>query len=401
MDIFIWRIQVSKQIKLSATRVNTFLQCKQRYWFSYEERVEKLSNPVFKLGLACHDTLEKAGRVWKKNDLQKFSQEQIEELLVYYDEASVNHGIEDYADHLVGKDIVKSKLSKFKIGERIVGIEDKFGFEGAQVITTEKGVELIGAIDKTVEIDANTIAIVDYKTSKTIPDADKLRTDIQLSMYDLVARKLYPQYSKVILCLDMLRTGDLVYTYRTDSERVDFEDYLFEVHTQMSNLTKEDAKPSINFLCAWCDHTNVCSKYQELCLKKDYAFLNVNSLSDDALVEEWDNVRTVQKILELREREIADVIINKLKIQEQPVISGDKELVLRQKATTSFNAVKLSSYIPNEDFVSLVSVSSSKLKKYLEKNPSILPIMPEISETNFSSSYLAAKKNKPIKQKKD
>ncbi len=399
MAIFIWREKVKKIVKLSATRINTFLQCKLRYWYSYEEHLEKLSNPVFKLGLACHDTLEKAGRIMKEQDIKKFSATQIKELLAYYDKASVKHGIEDYGDHLVGKDIIKAKLKIFKIGDKIVGIEDRFGFPNTQVITTNGGVELIGAIDKAVEVNPTTLLIVDYKTSKTVPDANKLSSDIQLSMYNLVARKLYPQYSRVILCLDMLRSGDLVYTYRTDEELEEFEQYLNAVHAEISALTREEAKPSINFLCAWCDYTNVCEKYQELCVKKEFSFLNVQTLPDEELVTEWESVRASQKILELREKEIANVLIEKIKIQEKSVVSGEQEMVMRQNSRTSYNAAKLSTFIPVEDFATLVTVSPTKLKKYLEKNPSILPVMDDISETNFNGAFLATKKIKAKKTK--
>jgi ATP-dependent helicase/DNAse subunit B len=64
-----------KKIKLSATRISSFLQCKQRYWFNYVDRVAKLPNPVFALGLACHDTLEKAGRLWQEENLTSFTKE--------------------------------------------------------------------------------------------------------------------------------------------------------------------------------------------------------------------------------------------------------------------------------------------------------------------------------------
>ena len=67
---------------------------------------------------------------------------------------------------IIGKDIIKGKLKNFKVGDRIVGIEDRFGFEGSQVITTKDGVELIGAIDKAVEINKDTLLIVDYKPDK-------------------------------------------------------------------------------------------------------------------------------------------------------------------------------------------------------------------------------------------
>jgi RecB family exonuclease len=384
------------KVKLSATRINSFLQCKQRYWFSYVDRLEKLHNPVFALGLACHETLEKAGRLWQEKGLKKFSDKQIKELLSYYDEMSVREGVEDYEDHLTGKEIVAYRLNNFALGSKIVGIEDKFGFEGTQTLTTKDGVELIGAIDKAIEIDPNTLLIVDYKTSKTIPDGGKLKSDIQLSMYDLVARKLYPQYERIILSLDMLRTGEIVYTYRTDEEMEEFEKYLTVVHKEMASLKKEDAKPALNFLCAWCDHSNVCEKYQEMCKKKEFAFLDVNSLTDDSLMQEWEDVRASKKILEMREHEIASVILEKIKVQEKPVASKEmgKEMVLRQNARTTYNARKLSSIIPYEDFVDISSVSPTKLKKYMDKNPKVSPMLPEISETSFTSAFLATKKLK-------
>lgn len=390
---------MSKIVKLSASRINTFLQCKLRYWYSYEEHLEKLANPAFKLGLACHDTLEKAGRIWKDENLDKFTPKQIKDLLAYYDEVSVKHGIEEYEEHLIGKDIVKSKLKNFKIGNKIVGIEDRFGFEGTQEITTKDGVPLIGAIDKVIEINNDTLLIVDYKSSKTVPDANKLKTDIQLSMYCLVAKQLYPQYKHIILCLDMLRTGETVYTFRTEEELVDFEEYLKAVHTQITSLKKEDAQPTINFLCAWCDYTNVCEKYQTLCVKKEFAFLNVHTLPDEVLVKEWEDLKTTQKILEMRCNELSSVLIDKIKFQEKDVVSGDTMVVLRQSSRTTYNAEKLSKHIPLDDFASLVSVSPTKFKKYLDKNPSILPVVDDISETNFTSAFLATKKIKKDKNK--
>ena len=206
---------MANDIKLSASRINTFLQCKQRYWYAYVLKVEKPTNTSFKLGLACHATLEKAGRIWQEKDLKKFSKKQIEELLAYYDEMSVKEGVEDHDEHLLGKELVSNRLRNFGIGSKIIGIEDRFGFENTLQLTTKDGVPLIGAIDKSVEVDPKTLLIVDYKTSKTVPDGDRLRSDIQLSMYNLVARQLYPQYYNVILCFDMLRKDELVYTYRT------------------------------------------------------------------------------------------------------------------------------------------------------------------------------------------
>lgn len=388
---------MKKTVKLSATRINSFLQCKQKYWFSYVDRVEKLSNPVFALGLACHETLEKAGLIWQEKGLQKFSKKQIKDLLDYYDEMSVQEGINDQADHVLGKELVKYRLNNFALGSKIVGVEDKFGFQGSQTLTTKDGIELIGAIDKSIEIDEKTLLIVDYKTSKTVPDGGKLKSDLQLSMYNLVARKLYPQYERIILSLDMLRKGELVYTYRTDEELEDFEHYLKVIHKEMSSLKKKDAKPSLHILCAWCDYGNICEKYQEACSKREFSSLNIDHMKDEELMEEWEGIKATQKILEMRGREVANIILEKLKIQEVPVKNESKEMVLRQNARTTYNARKLSELIPVEDFASLVNVAPSKFKKYLEKNPKIKPMLDDLSETNFTCAFLASKK---IKNKK-
>ncbi len=383
---------MKKEIKLSATRINAFLQCKQRYWFSYRDRVQKLPNPVFALGLACHETLEKAGNLWKDNELNKFSDKQVIELLEYYDKMSVQEGIQDHSDHVLGKDLVEYRLRNFALGLKIVGVEDKFGFAGEQELTTKYGIPLIGAIDKTIEIDKDTLMIVDYKTSRTVPDGGKMKSDIQLSMYNLVAKQLYPGYKNIILSLDMLRKGELVYTYRTEEELDEFEKYLTVIHKEMSSLKKKDAKPNLNFLCGWCDYSNICDKYKDACNTKEFSFLAVEKMEDSSIMKEWEDIRATKKILEMRERELASIMIEKIKVMEQPVQSENKEMVLRQNSRTTYNAVTLGKIIPPEDFPSLVTISPTKLRKYLDKNTAIKPLVEDTSETNFTCVFLAARK---------
>ena len=75
-----------------------------------------------------------------------------------------------------------------------------------------------------------------------------MRNDIQLSLYDLVARQLFPQYKRVILALDLLKS-DALYTYRTDEQRQDFEVYLKAVYDQMLSLKEEEVRASLNTFC--------------------------------------------------------------------------------------------------------------------------------------------------------
>ena len=162
------------EIKLSASRINTFLQCKYRYWLNYVERAPKLENPSFKLGLACHSALEFAGKMWMENDLKEFNNEQKELILKEYTKQAIIEGIQEYEGFKEGKDLVLNRISNFALGNKILGLEITFGFKDALEITTNKGIHLIGAIDKVVELNDETIAIIDYKTSVSVPDGEKL-----------------------------------------------------------------------------------------------------------------------------------------------------------------------------------------------------------------------------------
>ena len=217
---------MAKNIKLSATRIGSFLSCKQKYWFSYYEKLPKISNPAFKLGLAVHTALEFAGNIWMKNN--KFSKGDVKDILKEYDKVSVNEGVENLEVHNEGRRLVTARVNNFMTGTKIIGLETKFGFNSDKKglsVETKDGVGLIGAIDKIEEINEDTLLIVDYKTSKTAPTVDQLKNDPQLSIYDFVASKLWPNYKRIILSFDLLRLEPL-YTYRTIDERNEFEDYI-------------------------------------------------------------------------------------------------------------------------------------------------------------------------------
>jgi hypothetical protein len=227
-----------------------------------------------------------------------------------------------------------------------------------------------------------------------------MRSDVQLSMYNLVAKKLYPGYDRIILSLDMLRSGEIVYTYRTDEELDEFEKYLTVIHKEMSAITEKTAVPTLNFLCAWCDYTHICTKYKEACETREFAFLALDKMGDEDMMKEWDEVRSTKKLLEMRERALSDLMIEKIKIYDTNVNNGETEMVLRQMARTSYNPSKIADLISKEDFAGLVSISPTKLRKYLDKNPKIRHHVDELSETNYTNAFLASRKIKKVKKPK-
>ena len=388
---------MAKDIKISATRISTFLACKQKYWFSYHEKLPKVSNPVFKLGLSVHSALEFAGKIWLEKG--KFNKKDVKLIFEEYDRVSVDEGIENLDVHANGKFLVKSRIDDFMTGTKLIGLETKFGFrdDGLQV-KTKDGVQLIGAIDKIEEIDEDTLLIVDYKTSKTAPTSDQLKADPQLSIYDFVASKLWPQYKRIILSFDLLRF-EPIYTYRTVEERAEFESYIKIVYDKMVALKPENVKASLNLFCPWCDYKDYCSMYKKACSKTEYKFLPTTDYSDDQLMMEWNDVRFTKRILESRERELGMIIMEKIKRGAKNIVGEKEEVYIRQNSRTTYDLSSVHKYVPDEDFHKLVNINKKAVENYMSVNPIVKESLEKTATTNYTSPFLAIKKVKKEKGK--
>lgn len=390
---------MSKDFKLSATRVSTFLKCKKKYWFQYQEKIPKLSNPAFKLGLACHESLELAGRIWIEKE--KFEPSDLEKIFLLYDEISVREGIEELEVHQIGRDLVESRLSSFSLGNKIISLEETFGFRTGnyQDLKTVNGVPLMGAMDKVVELDNNSLLIVDYKTSKTAPTPEQLKEDIQLSIYDLVASIIWPQYDRIILCLDMLKM-EPIYTYRTPEQRKQFDNYLLTVYNTMLKLKKKDALASLHVFCPWCDYKDYCDKYQEAATKEDYEFLPITKLTDEQLINEYSTISSTSKILDTRKRELGMIIMEKIKMAGENLKGEQTQAYIRQTARTNYDTLAVHSIVEPEEFVNMVNLNKKAVDSYCARNPKAKKLIEQSATTNYTTPFLATKNiTKKVKEK--
>ena len=381
------------KIKLSATRINVFLQCKLKYKFNYIDHLPRLSSLAFSLGTAIHESLEFAGKIWSENE--RFSDEDIERILNKYNEVSIRESLYDLSVHNEGLTMLKKRLEEFVFGgEKLIALEKSFGMPDTDEVITKRGVPLIGAIDRVSTYDDETLVVSDYKTLSTAPTTDEIKSDIQLSLYDVAANILYPDYKRIILSLDLLR-HEPIYTYRTDEERDEFDRYLKALHDQMVSFDPgRDAVANLNFLCAWCDYKDNCEAYVDACKKTNYRFLELQNMDDDSLFEEWERVRNTEKVLSMRKKEVTGVIIEKIKNNNIKINSDTEEVYIRQNSRVDYDINKLYSIIPSDDFVGMVSVKKSSLDNYLKQNPAFKKAVEESSTINFNEPFISKRKIK-------
>lgn len=381
-------------IKLSATRIDMFLECKYKYNCCYIDRLPKVSNPAFRLGTAVHEALDLAGKIWMENNVLDSAAKK--RILKHYNKIAIQEGIQDMGIYKEGERLLKNRINNFEIGKKIIGLEIKFGFMGGPNITTKQGVPLMGAIDKAVEYNEDTILIVDYKTSKTAPTTDQLKEDIQLSIYDLVASIQWPQYKRIILSLDMLKS-EMLYTYRTEQQRTHFEEYLKSVYDSMLKFTKKEAKAQLNVFCPWCDYKEYCDEYKKACKKSDYKFLSTVSLSDEELIKEWREVKSIKKILEMREQDIEMLLTEKIKRFDVNPKNGDEEVYIRQNSRTMYDKEKIAKFLDYDEFRSVSSsIDKRSIESFMSRNPALKEKLEkeQAFTTSYTSPFLAMRKIK-------
>jgi RecB family exonuclease len=121
------------------------------------------------------------------------------------------------------------------------------------------GFKIAGRIDRIDQGPDNSVSVWDYKTGK-LPFHDsiakKIKEDLQMPIYAIIASKLYPFAEKI--------RGGLIYikyskVYDITWEKKDIKELEENVLAQIKKAKDEkDFLPRVNKLCPWCEYMNVC-----------------------------------------------------------------------------------------------------------------------------------------------
>jgi len=371
----------NRKISMSATRMQMYLTCRWKYWANYVLHKSKLPNISFKLGISVHSALKVAGDIWRKKE--KFSAYDIGKVKKVYMETAAKEGIQDLGVYDEGMAMVLEKIRGFEVG-KIVTIEDKFN------VTTNEGVPIIGAMDKVVELNEDTILVVDYKTSKFVYTQAEMKNDIQLSIYDVVANIKFPQYKRIILCLDYLRS-ETVYTYRSNKERKSFSQYLSAVYNEMLNLEEKDVEPSLNDMCNWCDFRNECPAYIEASKNDKVLKKKLEDQNEDELVAEYLDIRNRKRVLDNYEKRLKSYIIEKIKNDEKDLVGGNNLIYIRQNPSTLYDPKTVYKFVPLNDFLKMITVSKRSFDEYVEDSPIDKSKIIETATKNYTNPFLAVR----------
>jgi CRISPR/Cas system-associated exonuclease Cas4 (RecB family) len=217
--------------------------CQYAYHLSYDLGLKGFNNSGALKGTICHETIERIATECSKTNSTKERENILNGYIdvlkeVYYKhdiDENVVLGNEDKIDciNMLKKILFDRNADYFS--RNIIGIEKKFDFiiskdgnlvdSDIEIKASEIGLDdisffeafyngtgafrIYGIIDFIVETDSKTIEVVDWKTSKKAKTYKELCDDLQITIYNMIARKLFPDYENYIMTMYYARKAPI------------------------------------------------------------------------------------------------------------------------------------------------------------------------------------------------
>lgn len=229
-------------VKLSASKINTYLGCSFYGYVRYNLGLPSSSNLGSDLGGIVHSILETVAMPNRENYIK---------ISISAKDPYIVPSIKRYAEILLRKKNILSEDNLNKVRDFLLtAYNSNFLDEDCERVEIEKEFDIKtdrywigGFIDKIKWMKDGSLIIVDYKSSKKKFQGEELKFNLQSYMYALAVSKMYPDAPLPTIEFIFLKFPKAPYIRMqyTKQQLKGFEDYLTHVSEHISDFTVEKA----------------------------------------------------------------------------------------------------------------------------------------------------------------
>lgn len=240
-----------QKLMLSPTRISAFLECPLKYKFLYVDRIGKFYHrprPSDAFGGTLHRVLQ---------ELHQPGAEQIsvDRLIENYRRAWVGIGYadtrEEQAFKAAGEQILKDYISAaVPVGVKTLFTEKMLKWDMGDFI-------LAGRLDRLDEHPDGALEIVDYKSARLFTTEEEVRSDLAMSIYQLIVRQLNPG-RRVFGSIYCLAGGIKASAELSDEELSEVDEGTRRVASAI--MGAEEYQPRRWEGCGECDFYRICGR---------------------------------------------------------------------------------------------------------------------------------------------
>lgn len=308
----------------SHSRIETFETCPLKYKFQYIERIPKVEESVEAfVGSRVHDTLEK---LYKDLQLEKLNT--LDELLSYYEtqwQREWSPVVKIRAEGL-------SERNYFAYGAKCIRTyyERYEPFNQSQTLATELKLEfaldadncyrLLGFVDRAARRPDGTYEIHDYKTSRRLPAQKDVDRDRQLALYQLGLKQHWPEAERVELIWHYVGHDATLKSRRTPEHLEELRSRTIEMIRRIE--AEANFEPIKGDHCEWCEYQPVCPVWKHVFAVRSLPPAQLAADEGVRLANELAETKRQLKLLEQRELQFRELIIEFCRQKGVTVLQG-------------------------------------------------------------------------------
>lgn len=294
-------------IALSHSSIQLYLDCPQKWKFKYVDKIPEKPRHFFSFGKSAHAALEYL------YDVKTLPPPTLEAVLKFYEDNWISEGYEspeqeaDYKRQ--GEQIIRDYYAKH-IGSFKIPYFTEYGF----AIDVD-GVKVRGFVDRIDKVGDSSIAIIDYKTGKSIP-LSRVQRDSQLTMYQMACEQLLGLKVESLIFYHLPSQTELKAAPHSQDMVKSLRGQIVEVAKQISDAIYTP-KPEER-KCGWCDYKQFCPAWKhEYAAQAPQSPAEAPALKDDAklakLVDRYGKMKDDIHEREAEADEIKERIVAALK----------------------------------------------------------------------------------------
>ena len=235
-------------MKLSKSKVNTYLKCPLEFKFQYIDEIEVPQNKYMALGSDVHLVAEKFAEKFS-DDLDDINIDN--ELLKIAHDEDIGYDLTEHLDNLGSffkRIFVENKYKLFSQEEYLIDEDHRFS----------------GICDIILEDENGELIVIDYKTSKSSSFSKYRR---ELCYYKLLVENVYgktvSQVGVYFTKNDKLRLLEICdeenkRKYLNDDEIKEAVETMYKVRREINN---ENFPAKRQYLCRFCTYRHICKGY--------------------------------------------------------------------------------------------------------------------------------------------
>jgi putative RecB family exonuclease len=297
-----------KNEHLSVSRLKLYEQCELSFAMRYvfPKGDEEPRGVAADFGVVLHAALE-AVYLWivREEYAGRFPDDK---LMACYRDAFQASGLVGVALYQEGLQILRTYARTHDVVDHmtILAVEREFNLDVGGFVVN-------GYIDRVDKLADDWIAIVDYKSNRNLFTRDDLDTDLQMSVYGLVARTLWPWAKRFSFVFHMLRHDTHQGTERTSREIDDAAGYIVALGKRTEQPRKaHEWKPQLNANCSYCDYRRRCPLYEKILAGGHEVTKVANTADFGEVADKREELHKLAKVLYARKSELDKLIKAKL-----------------------------------------------------------------------------------------